>query len=94
VEHAGTSSADNPTLCNGHEKPKTDQKEQYLPIALADQKRRNIIVLLRVQERINEIPSEDCHIDGERDEKAVPVQQLYAAFYREYEQRSGSEIER
>ena len=50
--------------------------------------------MLRIKERIDEIPCEYCDVDGERDAKAILLQQLYAAFHRQYQQRDGSEIER
>ena len=65
-----------------------------MPVGLADQERRNVIVLLRVEKRIDEIPCEHRHVDGKRDGEAISIQQVYAAFDREYDQRRGSEIER
>src|SRR6266542_797052 len=43
---------------------------------------------------IDEIPCEYCHVHGDRDAKAVSVQQLHAAFHRQHQQHDGSEIER
>src|SRR5215510_13470402 len=92
--HSGVWPTDNPTHCNRHKKAKRDQKNQYLPVALADQERRNVIVLFRVEKRIDEIPCERRDIDGKRDGKAISIKQLYAAFHRQYDQRRSSEIER
>jgi len=43
---------------------------------------------------IDEISCEHRHVDGKRDGEAISIQQLYAAFDRQYDQRRGSEIER
>src|SRR5437667_9867399 len=84
----------NPTYCNPHKKAKGDEKNQYLPVALADQGRRNAIILLRVEKRIDEIPCEHRHVDCKRDGEAISIQQLCAAFDRQYDQRRNSEIDR
>src|SRR6516165_1307727 len=71
---AAVSLPNNPTHRNRHEKAKPDQKQEYLPITLVNKKRRNILVLFRINKRIDKIPSEHSDIDGQRDRKAVSVQ--------------------